>query len=312
MIYPRLILAHELLSGSGVVFISIDDSSIAPLRLVMDEIFGIDNYVQTFLWLHGKGKKDKQSRTQHQYVLCYAKNRAVLPTWRQKVTKTYGKTINPDNDPRGPWFSGSVSFSEQRSNPEHSNYFTIESPSGIKWTRQWLCSREEMTVHLKNNQIYFGPTPEQRNVPRLKIFTHETEIIPLNVLDDLGTSRSAMRECADAFDGNHVFDYPKPVALIEHLLRLACPDGGRVLDFFAGSGTTGIASVRLSNECDVNYHCTLVQKPEVIDEKHFADRVSWCERVGIEANLSALCWYRLNNEKCHDGRWQRFICTSQD
>ena len=154
--YPRLKLARELLKPSGVLFVSIDDVAQAPLKIILDEIFGPNQYIQTFLWRHGKGKKDKYSRTQHQYILAVAKDKSQLEPWRERITKTYGKTVNPDQDPRGPWFSGSISFSEQRSNPNHPNYITLTSPSGIRWTRQWLCAKAEMNAHLSAGDIYLA------------------------------------------------------------------------------------------------------------------------------------------------------------
>ena len=305
MIYPRLVAARDLLCPSGVIFISIDDVAQAPLKIILDEIFGPQNFVQTFLWRHGKGKKDKHSRTQHQYVLAVAKDKKKLKAWRERTTKNYGRKNNPDQDARGPWFSGSISFSEQRSNPKHPNFFSVRSPSGIEWKRQWLCSKEELQTHLKHNNVYFGLAPAYDRVPRLKIFPHESEIIPLNILDDLGTSRSAAQECAAAFDGQSLFDYPKPVALIQHLIELAIPKGGTVLDFFAGSGTTGIACMRLEAELGQSFPCILVQKPEVFEADVFPTHCAWTASKGLQHNVASLTWHRLGHESGQQNEWQR-------
>ena len=305
MMYPRLKVARELLSPSGVLFVSIDDVAQAPLKLILDEIFGPQQYIQTFLWRHGKGKKDKFSRTQHQYILAVAKDKSKLPSWRQRITKTYGKTVNPDHDPRGPWFSGSVSFSEQRSNPKHPNYFTLTSPSGVRWTRQWLCNEVEMNAHLSAGNIYFGAPPSYSRVPRLKIFQHAADVIPLNILDDVGTSRSATRECAANFDGEHLFDYPKPVALLQHLLELAIPNGGTVLDFFAGSGTTGVACMTLEQLNNRAYPCILVQKPEIFDINRHQKQIQWAKNRQVPANVASLTWHRIQSERADNQHWTR-------
>jgi len=252
-ISKRLRLAKNLLSDEGVIFISIDDNEIAQLRLLCNEIFGESNFINNFMWLHGKGKKTKQSRTLQQYILCYAKNKYLLGEWVD-IKFASGSFSNPDNDPRGDWFSGSVSFSEDRSNKNHENYFTIKSPTGIEWTRQWQCNEEEMNEYLKDNKIYFGPAPEYSNVPRLKIFpTDSSEIIPNNILDNVGSTRGAQKELDEIIgktdEGKSKFENPKPTKLIEFLFNIVNKGKNiKVLDFFAGSGTTGHAILNLNNE----------------------------------------------------------------
>ena len=255
----RLKIAKEILKKDGVIFISIDDNEMAVLKVLCDEIFGLHGFINNFMWLHGKGKKNKQTRTLQQYILGYCKiDRDVLPAWNL-VRGAKGNFSNPDNDPRGEWFSGSISFSEERSNKNHANYFTIKSPSGIEWTRQWQCSREEMDQYLNENKIYFGLAPEYNNTPRIKIFPDDTyEVIPDNICPNVGTSRSAQKDLDDIIDkklnekGKLVskFDNPKPVDLINHLISICSGENQNItiLDFFAGSGTTGHAVLKLNAE----------------------------------------------------------------
>ena len=254
----RLLIAKDLLRETGILFVSIDDHEYATLKMICDEIFGENCFINNFMWLHGKGKKNKQSRTLQQYVLGYCKiDRDVLPEW-SSIREAKGSFSNPDNDPRGVWFSGSISFSEERSNKNHVNYFTIKSPSGIEWTRQWQCSREEMNEYLENNKIYFGLAPDYSNTPRIKIFPTDTlEIIPDNIFSNVGTSRSAQNDLDDMIGkkknikGKLVskFDNPKPYELIKHLITISCESkNSTILDFFAGSGTTGHAVLKLNAE----------------------------------------------------------------
>jgi len=251
-ISKRLRLAKNLLKDEGVIFISIDDNEIAQLRLLCNEIFGEQNFVNNFMWLHGKGKKTKQSRTLQQYILCYAKNKYFLDEWVD-IKFASGTFSNPDNDKRGDWFSGSVSFSEDRSNKNHENYFTIKSPSGIEWTRQWQCNKDEMKDYLKEKKIYFGQAPEYSNVPRLKIFpTDINEIIPNNLLDNVGSTRGAQKDLDEIIgktsEGKSKFENPKPPKLIEFLFNIVNKGKDiKVIDFFAGSGTTGHAVLNLNN-----------------------------------------------------------------
>ena len=252
-ISKRLKLAKSLLRKDGVIFISIDDNEIAQIVLLCDEIFGEKNFINNFMWLHGKGKKTKQSRTLQQYVLCYAKNKQNLGEWMDTKFAS-GTFSNPDNDSRGDWFSGSISFSEERSNKNSANYFTIKSPTGVSWTRQWQCDKEEMDEHLSSKKIYFGPAPDCSNVPRLKIFPEDSnEIIPSNIIDEVGSTRDAQNELDEIIgykkDGKSKFENPKPIKLIQYLCKIINKDKNiTVLDFFAGSGTTGQAILDLNKD----------------------------------------------------------------
>lgn len=276
MMYPRLSLARNILKDDGVIFVSIDDNEVANLRLIMDEIFGEENFIQSFMWLHGKGKKDKNSRTLQQYILCFAKNKELLSDWSILEGKNY-KFENPDNDLEGPWFSGSVSFSEDRSNKKHKNYFPLTSPSGIIWERQWQYTNEEMMSFINRNRIYWGTAPNFSNVPRLKIRPTDTEeIIPENIIGDVGTTKSAETELASLI-GENIFNYPKPVGLLSHISALSTRklEQDIILDFFAGSGTTAHAVMDLNAEDGGNRKWICVQIPEEIDEKSEAFKAGY-------------------------------------
>ena len=303
MMLPRLKLARNLLSDDGVIFISIDENEVHNLRKLCDEIFGEDNFINNFLYLHGKGKKDSWSRTAQQYIVAYARNKADLPEWSdQQLAK--GTFTNPDNDPRGPWFSGSISFSEERSNKNNVKYYTIESPSGIKWTRQFMVTRQEMDELLANNLIYFGPAPDYSNTPRLKVFPTDTnEIIPSNLLSEFDSTRKAQGDLDDLM-GDHVFDNPKPVNLIEHLMKI-CGVGGDdvVIDFFAGSGTTGHSVLNRKKEDGFNGKYILVQYPEDLDEsiktassfakKTIENCIKYLDKLGKPHEISEVTIERL-------------------
>ena len=294
----RLRLVKSLLKDKGVVFISIDDTEIAQLRLLCNEIFGEENFINNFMWLHGKGKKTKQSRTLQQYILCYGKNKNLLGEWVDVKFAT-GTFSNPDNDKRGDWFSGSVSFSEDRSNKQHDNYFTIKSPSGVKWTRQWQCTEDEMNEYLDNGKIYFGPAPEYSNVPRLKIFpTDSNEIIPNNILDNVGTTRGAQKELDQMIgkndDGKSKFENPKPPKLIEFFCNIV--NAGKdivVLDFFAGSGTTGHAVLNLNKIDTGNRTFLLCTNDEEIDRNGDNKKHKICSDICYPRIQKAIEGYKI-------------------
>ena len=278
----RLKLAQQLLAPTGCIFIAIDQTELYHLKLLCDQIFGEQNFVNDFMWLHGKGKKDTWSRTLQQHTLCYAKDKANLPPFREIQSTTWA-TKNPDNDPRGNWFSGSISFTEKRSNPSHKNYFSITSPSGKVWTRQWLCTKDQMDELLAQNKIWFGPAPEYDAVPREKIFNdQQKEIIPRNIIDEVESTRHAQAHLDELLEEKNSFDNPKPVSLIAHLIQIACPKkDALIMDFFAGSGTTFEAVCTLNANDNGTRRTILIQKQEPNKNQ------------SRYKTLSDLCWARI-------------------
>ena len=259
----RLLAARPLLKETGCIFIAIDQSELYTLKLLCDRIFGEENFVNDFMWLHGKGKKDTWSRTLQQHTLCYARDKKQLPAFREVQSTDWAKT-NADNDPRGNWFSGSISFTEKRSNPNHKNYYSITSPSGKVWTRQWQTDEAHMKELIVDNRIFWGQAPAYDKVPRVKIFNdEESEVIPRNIIEPKETTRAAQHHLDELLGRQGAFDNPKPVSLIKHLIEITRqPKNALILDFFAGSGTTFEAVCELNAQDEGHRRCILVQKDE--------------------------------------------------
>ncbi len=259
----RLLAARPLLKETGCIFIAIDQSELYTLKLLCDQIFDEENFVNDFMWLHGKGKKDTWSRTLQQHTLCYARDKKQLPAFRE-VQSTDWATKNADNDPRGNWFSGSISFTEKRSNPNHQNYYSITSPGGKVWTRQWQTDEAHMKELIADNRIFWGSAPAYDKVPRVKIFNdEESEVIPRNIIEPKETTRAAQHHLDVLLGQPHAFDNPKPVSLIKHLIEITRqPKDALILDFFAGSGTTFEAVCELNAQDEGHRRCILVQKDE--------------------------------------------------
>lgn len=261
----RLMLARDFLRPDGCIFIAIGQDELYRLKLLCDSIFGEKNFINDFMWLHGKGKKDSFSRTMQQSTLCYAKDRKKLRPFEDYEVTGWAEK-NADGDPRGNWFSGSISFSEKRSSPLHPNFFQIVSPGGVKWERQWLVNREEMQNLIEDNRIYWGSAPDFANVPREKIFNGQrNKIIPKNIVDTSETTRAAQKHLNSLLGQKNTFDNPKPVSLIEHFLKIArVRKDAVIMDFFAGSGTTFEAVVGMNKKDGGKRRCLMVQKPESI------------------------------------------------
>lgn len=259
----RLKAALPLLSETGCIFIAIDQSELYTLKLLCDQIFGEENFVNDFMWLHGKGKKDTWSRTLQQHTLCYARNKKKLPAFRE-LEHTGWATKNADGDLRGNWFSGSISFSEKRSNPNHKNYYSIVSPGGKVWTRQWQTDEKHMKELIADNRIFWGTAPAYDKVPRVKIFNEDTtEVIPRNIINCTESTRAAQHHLDELLGQSGAFDNPKPVSLIKHLIEISRqPTNAIIMDFFAGSGTTFEAVCELNKNDNGKRRCILVQKDE--------------------------------------------------
>ena len=247
----RLDLVRDLLSERGLMFITIDDNEMAQLKLLCDSIFG-ENNVEVMIWHKvgddsGRLKITYRFRREHEYVLvCYKQKEKTF--FKKFLTDRNYKNeyTNPDNDPRGAYKQGIISTTEAKSKSTGKNFYTIKTPSGKAITRQWRFPKEEFERLDKDNRIYYGK--DGSSIPSSKVFINEQkETTPISILAELGTAKSAGIELEELMDSK-IFNYPKPVSLIKHLLKISSEKDDIVLDFFAGSGTTGQAVSELNNE----------------------------------------------------------------
>lgn len=269
MMYPRLKLAWNLLRRDGVIFVSIDDHEVHHLKVMMDEIFGEEN-VETMIWHKvdddsGRMKVTHRFRLEHEYVLVAYKQKSEVFFKKYKEDRNYKNTYtNPDNDPRGPYKQGIISNTEEKSNKKSDRYYTVTTPSGKQYTRQWRVVKEEFDQLIADNRIYFGKNGD--SVPSLKVFINEQkDATPISILQGLGTAKSAGFNLADLFEDKRMFDYPKPVDLIKRLMQISTEQDDLICDFFAGSGTTAQAMLELNKEGEENRKFILVQLPELLD-----------------------------------------------
>jgi len=251
----RLRLARNLLKDTGVIFISIDDNEVAQLKLLMDEIF--NGLTDIIVWRKsgegrwGKMKNVNTFRKDHEYIIVgYRTSKVQFNKMKERPDFMY-QYSNPDNDPRGPYKAGSISRKESASNPNHPNYYTVISPSGRKIVRQWDIPKDEFEKLDKDGRIYWGKGGN--NIPAIKIFLNEERFVtPYSVFLNKGTTTEGKEELRDIFNikkgEKDVFDNPKPVSLIKTLIQLTTKKNSVVLDFFAGTGTTGHAVLQLNKE----------------------------------------------------------------
>jgi DNA modification methylase len=274
MMYPRLKLLKDLLSEDGVLFVSIDDNELEDLKYIMNDLFGKEN-IEIMIWEkvssnEGKFKIVKRFRTDHEYILVGYKNKDITNFIKvEELPFIEGKSSNPDNDPRGDWISGNFSTREEKSNKNSPYYYTIASPNGKKFTREWNFDKEEFEKLNSDGRIYWGDNGN--NVPRLKVFVNEPKPVFISsIIRKKGTAKSASIELLELFDikdpNDKIFPNPKPIQLIKYLLKFNGKKNSLVLDSFAGSGTTGHAVLELNKEDGGNRKFIMIQLDEQLKE----------------------------------------------
>ena len=243
-----LMYLKMLLTKDGSIWISIDDSEMAYLKVAADKVLGRENFAGTIVWQQRKTRENRAVFScNHEYILVYAKDikkfkksRNLLPVGEDFINSKYK---NPDNDPRGPWQS--ISASVQAGHAVPSQFYTIVSPAGIEFNppkgRCWAYNEERMKKEIANGNIWFGL--EGLNAPRIKKFlsTAKIGLTPQTLWagDDFGTTDSAKKHLLSLFPHQKkVFDTPKPEELIRQILEIATNEGDLVLDSYLGSGTT--------------------------------------------------------------------------
>ncbi len=266
--YPRLLLAKDLLRDDGVIFISIDDNEQAQLKLLCDEVFGQENFVASFIWQHRKSSQnDVDVSLSHNSIHTYAKNRNSENLNSLSIDEK--KFSNPDLDARGDWVADPMDAPGIRENlaypienPETGDVFYPPS------ARHWRFTEDKFLEALKDKRIIFGKTGKSR--PQFKRFKSDAVakgVNPFTIWSELGTATEGTKELLQLFSGAKIFETPKPTRLLKEIGKLASEIDSIILDFFAGSGTTGEAVMRLNAEDQGNRKFILVQIPQPIDAK---------------------------------------------
>ena len=253
-IEKRLSLAHNLLSQNGIIMLSVDDNEYAQLKMLLDCIFG-DNYISCFVRKTKSMTGDDGNclNIQHEYLLVYAKNKKAAVFVGEK--KSFEGYSNPDNDPNGIWCSADPSAKSGG----NSTYFPIKNPYTGKTDyppkgRYWAFSQETLAKYIENGRIVFKK--EYKENQRGFIFkryadTMAVKNMPVNTLfaDDNQYMNSVATIELKNILGSGAFNYPKPISFIKKLLEYtAVKKDSIILDFFAGSGTTGQAVLELNQQ----------------------------------------------------------------
>ena len=266
MMWPRLHLLKELLSDDGVIFVSIDDNEQHHLRMLMNDIFGEANFVANLVWHHRKSSQnDIDVSLSHNHVVCYARDRHSFSFNAGDVDES--KFSNPDDDPRGPWVADPMDAPNIR---ENLTYEIVNPNTGSVYLppegRCWRFNRERFDDALNDDRIIFGKSGNAR--PQYKRFLSEALERGTNIFtiwSDVGTATDATRQLQQIFGRGSSFPTPKPVDLIEKIIRVATNKDSLVLDSFAGSGTTAQAVLELNKKDGGNRKFLLAECEDYAD-----------------------------------------------
>ena len=250
----RLRIAYQLLSEKGAIFISINDSEYATLKLLCDDIFSELNYQITFIW-NSRQRADSRNvnmlSTDHEYILVYSKTDQFAVIGREKDTSKYS---NPDNDPRGPWASIDLSGLADATRRPNLHYDIIDPATGNCYppnpNRGWSKSRETVARMISENRILWPSSPKGR--PREKKFlkdllSDKTGFSSMLDSEAVGFTTDGTRALISVL-GNRAFSFPKSVKLLKTLIGQFPGKDCLVLDFFAGSGSTAQAVMELNSD----------------------------------------------------------------
>ncbi|WP_373164717.1 site-specific DNA-methyltransferase [Bifidobacterium adolescentis] len=286
MIYPRLLLARDLLTSDGAIFISIDDNEYLNMRALCNEIFGAANFVASIVWQKTLTRRNdaQQISTAHDYVLVFAKQLSSLKIQHEPVGEKQRATYtNRDNDPRGDWLA--VPFHAPNIRPNLT--YPIVLPSGREVIppkgRCWSTSKDNFDALVADGRIWFGKDGD--GMPQRKKYWGEREqdegVVPWTwwSYEFAGENREATKELKALFEGATIFSAPKPVKLISRILNLIDTKESTIVDFFSGSATSAEAVMRTNLVDEGSRRFILVQLPEKCDNGS----------VGAELGYNNLC-----------------------
>lgn len=250
LMYPRLEILRDLLTEDGSIWATIDDRESHYLKVLMDEVFGRENFIANCIWQKKFSPQNdaKWISDNHDHIIVFAKSKKNWhPTQLLRSEDMDNRYKNPDKDPRGPWASTDLTRAEHRDR----DFWALETPSGKKVYpargRSWSRPKENIEKLMSENRLWFGPNGDR--MPRIKKFLAEVKggITPMSVWlhSDVGHNQEAKKEVV-LLNHNEVFATPKPERLIQRILHIASNKNDFILDSFLGSGTTAAVAHKMN------------------------------------------------------------------
>ncbi len=333
MMYPRLKLARDLLTQDGAIFVSCDETEQARLRLAMDDVFGGENFIADMIWAAGRKNDSRLVSVSHEYIVCYARDAGFLTEqkieWRQrkkglediyaqyeKLKREHGTNYAAMTAGLKEWYKG---LADSHPAKVHRHYNHVDArgvffPADISWpggggpkyavlhpmtkrpvkipARGWITpDPAKMQTWIKDDRVHFGD--DESKVPCLKAYLRDQEYqAPYSVFYQDG--RAATKRLRDLM-GADCFDFPKDETVLQEIVEMVTSGSDVVIDFFAGSGTTGQAVMAQNAADGGNRRYILVQLPEPLDPENTDQKVAadFCDTLGKPRNIAELTKERL-------------------
>ena len=300
MMYSRLKLARNLLREDGVLFVSLDDSEVSNCKQLLCEIYGEENFLANVIWQkkYTRTNDAKFFSENHDHILVFTKNQEHFTLFRLNRTGQQDHAYtNPDKDPKGPW---KLTPLQAKSGSDAT--FEHVFPNGVKWSppsgRYSAYGHDRLNELYQLGALYFGQ--DGKGVPSRKTYLCEVSgLVPETIWPhgEVGQNHEANNEMKSFFENLQPFSNPKPSRLIQRILQIssATEDGDIILDFFAGSGTTGHAVMSQNLADNGKRHYLLVQLPEPLDPENKDQKVAadFCDKLGKPRNIAELTKERL-------------------
>ncbi len=296
MMYPRLKLARNLLREDGFLFLTIDDNETHNVRQMLNEVFGEENFVANVIWNHTKQSKNDERHfsRHHNQILVFRKSETLCQFRFDRTDNDNAHYSNPDHDPKGDWRSGDVRSPNYRA----TLCYPITTPTGKKIAppeNGWRWSEDTLQTKIASGEIVFSK--DETKIVRKIYLSEQIGRTPENLWlgEFAGTTRQANAELKECF-GESPFDTPKPVLLIQKIVSLASiSQGDVVVDFFAGSGSSGHAVLEQNRVDEVQRRYILVQLPEPLDPNNKDQKIAadFCDKLGKPRTIAELTKERL-------------------
>lgn len=302
MMYPRLFLARNLLKKDGVIFVSIDDNEAHNLIMMMNEVFGEENFVANITWekRYGRSNDAKLMSSVTEQLILFRKSDLVKELREPRNDKNNKDYSNPDNDPRGSWTS--VSFVSQRTKAERANLaYPLKNPTTGKEfvhpTNSWKYNKEKYESMLAENRFHWGKNNDQ-DFPRIKRFLSELPdgMVPINLWkhSETGTTDQGTKEVVELI-GKNIFTYPKPISFLQRMIQMGSKENDIILDFFSGSGTLAHAVLDM-NKDGGNRKFICVQLDEKCEDKSEAKKSGYDTIADIAKERIRKATLKINEE----------------
>ena len=308
MMHPRLSLAKELLTEDGLIFVSCDDGELENLRLLIREILGYGSIIAQIIWRkRSTPPNDKKIGANHDYiVVCSVSHTDEGLNLRQRSDEQTARYQNPDDHPKGPWAAGDLMANVKGGRYGATLNFPIVNPATGEehWPGargNWRFNRDKIAQLIENDEIYFGA--DGKGKPKLKRFLADVKagVTYPTIWDFVPLNTNGSNEMRSLFGDPNVFESPKPVGLIQEIVAAGSGNTDLVLDFFAGSGTTGHAVMAQNAADGGSRRYIVVQLPEQLDPKKSEQNVAadFCDKLGKLRNIAELTKERLRRAGAH-------------